>query len=83
MKLACIQASRSGSACLAMISSSGSGRATARVTSEISRTGSPSYRLGTPLATIRPAAASHASPMVSERRICGSPEASRVVITAW
>jgi len=66
-----------------MISSSGSGRATARVTSEISRIRRPSYRLGTPLATIRPATANHAPPVVSERRICGSSEASRVVITAW
>ena len=60
-----IQASRSGSACLAMISPAGSGRATTSVTSEISLTARPSYRLATPSARIRPATASQAPPSVS------------------
>ena len=82
MKLACIQASRSGSAYRAMISSAGSGRATTSVTSEISRTGCSSYRLAMPSARIRRATASHAAPMVSAGRVSGRSLASSIVTTA-
>ncbi|HEY6310957.1 MAG TPA: hypothetical protein VIY52_09140 [Streptosporangiaceae bacterium] len=82
MKLACIQASRSGSANRAMISSSGSGRSTRSVTWDSSRTGRPSYRLATPSAMICSATASHAAPMVSASSVRGSSSASRIVTPA-